>query len=455
MSVEVENMNDWRNEMKKVRHLSIVWALFLGWGVMLTLCVNPIGAEEDTHDHQNHVEKQEPDSHKIEDDHEDHERHAEHDADAEEHGDDQGGHEKHAEDDDEEGLRLTPEQRRHFEIVVRQAGPGALSNELSLPGEIVFNEDRVVHLVPRLSGIVRKVNKTVGDRVAAGEIMAVIDSRELADAKAEYMASLAREDLAGRKFKREQTLYEKKISSEQDFLNTQQALAEARIELRSAEQKLHTLGFSEKYMKSLSPEHDATITRYEIKAPFSGVVTDKHISLGESLKGDTDIFTVADLSSVWVNLTVYLKDLEAVCEGQEVNLKVAHSGLENQGKISMITPFVDEATRSATARIVIDNVDGQWRPGTFVTGHINLSEENIAVVIPRDAVQMIKGKSIVFVEEDGVFKMVPVQIGRSDRTHVEIVGGLKRGAPYVVKGAFALKTTIVTSNIGSHAGHGH
>ena len=97
---------------------------------------------------------------------------------------------------EDEGLRLTPEQRKRFGIVVQTAGPGSLRNEVSLPGEIVFNEDRVVHVTPRVAGIAREVLKTVGDRVDAGEVMAVMDSRELADAKAEYLAAKARAALA-------------------------------------------------------------------------------------------------------------------------------------------------------------------------------------------------------------------------------------------------------------------
>ena len=457
--------------MKKMRYMYMLLVLFAGV-LVLTCGVQKVWSEE--HGHEEHTEH----GNNAEKPHSDHEGHEIHETEPEENGHEEHDtktvekahaekdheekdHEEQDEQDeqdehgDEEGLRLTPEQRHHFGIVIKNAGPGILDNELSLPGEIVFNEDRVVSLVPRVSGIVRKVNKTVGDRVAAGEIMAVIDSRELADAKAEYLAAVARRDLADAGFKREKTLYNKKISSEQDFLDARQAATEVGIELRTAEQKLHALGYTEKDLTSLFSEHDTTITRYELKAPFAGVVTAKHVSLGKSLEGNVEIFTVADLSCVWVNLTVYMKDLEAVYKGQKVNLKVDHSGLQIQGEVSMIPPFVDEATRSATARIVVDNIDGRWRPGTFVTGHINVSENDAALVVPLDAVQIIENKSVVFVEHEGVFEIIPVQTGRSDRKHVEILAGLEPGAEYVAEGAFSLKATVVTSTLDSHAGHGH
>lgn len=355
----------------------------------------------------------------------------------------------------EEGLRLTPEQRRHYGIVIKEAGPGRLSSELSMPGEVVFNEDKVVHIVPRVSGIVRKVNKSVGDSVSAGEIMAVIDSRELADTKAEYLAAIARETLAVSQFNREKTLYDKKVSSEQDFLDAQEALANASIELRAAKQKLLALGCTDDDLTDLCVEQEATITRYEIKAPFDGIVTAKHVSIGESIDSDAEIFTVADLSSVWVNLTVYMKDLAFVHKGQSVNLKSDHGGVQIQGMLNMITPFVDEATRSATARIIVDNADGHWRPGTFVNGFVRLDEKEVPLVVPLKAIQVIEGRNVVFIEHEGAFEMVPVQLGQSDREHVEIVAGLQAGDAYVAEGAFGLKATVVTSNLDTHAGHGH
>jgi cobalt-zinc-cadmium efflux system membrane fusion protein len=121
----------------------------------------------------------------------------------------------------------------------------------------------------------------------------------------------------------------------------------------------------------------------------------------------------------------------------------------------MVTPFVEESTRSATARVVLDNSDGQWMPGTFVTGFISVSETDLPVVIPREAVQNIEGRNVVFVEHEGAFEMQAVALGKSDRTNVEIADGLEPGTRYVAQGSFHLKATVITSSMDSHAGHGH
>ena len=358
-------------------------------------------------------------------------------------------------EDEAQHLRLTADQRERFGIAVLPAGPGSLRNEVRLPGEIVFNEDRVVHLVPRVAGIAREVARTVGDPVKSGDVLAVIDSRELADARATYLAAKARAGLSEAAAGRERTLWEKQISSEREFLEAQQALAEARIELRLAEQNLHALGLSNAAFQELDRNNDEVITRHEITSPIDGVITQKHIALGESLSGDTHIFTIVDTDIVWVNLTVYTKDLSAVRKGQVVVLRVDHSGVQARGEVAMVTPFAEEATRSATARVVLDNSDGRWIPGTFVTGTISTALEDLPVVIPRDAVQTLEGREVVFVEHEDGFETAPVTVGRADRERIEIRSGLEPGTSYVAEGAFELKATIITRDLGSHAGHGH
>lgn len=365
------------------------------------------------------------------------------------------GHD-HDEDEEEENvLHLTPEQRKRFGIVLSTAGAGALRNEIRLAGEVSFNEDRLSHLSPRVSGVVREVRKTIGDSVEAGEVLAVIDSRELADAKSDYLAAKARASLAEKTLLRERALREQKVVSEQELLDAEQAFAEARITLRSLEQKLYALGLTEHVVAALDDKQVESITRYEICSPIAGIISSKHISLGESLEADADIFTIVDTDTVWVNLAVHTRHLASIRKGNDVLLSSDHDDLEQGGLVAMVSPFVDQATRSATARIVLDNSQSRWVPGTFATGLITTSTDELPVVIPRRAVQNIDGHDVVFVEQEDEFEMTEVLLGRSDSTFVEIKSGLPAGTPYVSEGAFELKATVVTSALDPHAGHGH
>jgi len=168
-------------------------------------------------------------------------------------------------------VALTADQIELAGIKKVPAYRGDIEVELQLTGETALNRDRLAHISPRVTGVVTKVLKTFGEEVGAGEIIAVLESRELADAKSAYLAAIERLALAQANFDREADLWKKKISSEQEYLDAKQAMAEAKIEFRSSEQKLHALGLTEEDVASLPDEPDYRITRYEIRAPFAGV----------------------------------------------------------------------------------------------------------------------------------------------------------------------------------------
>jgi cobalt-zinc-cadmium efflux system membrane fusion protein len=189
-----------------------------------------------------------------------------------------------------------------------------------LPGEVGLNEDRLAHIVPRVSGIARDIRKNLGDQVRKDEVMAELESRELADAKADYLASRERLALTQTNFIREERLWRENISAELEYLEAKQAFAETKIELRAAEQKLHALGFSEEFLKQLPTHSEMSLTRYNMVAPFDGTVIEKHITLGEMIKDDVTAYVVADLSSVWVNINVYQKDLLFIKKGLSVDI---------------------------------------------------------------------------------------------------------------------------------------
>ena len=173
--------------------------------------------------------------------------------------------------------------------------------------------------------------------------------------------------------------------------------------------------------------------------------------VGES----TDVFLIADMSDVWVDLKVHQKDLPYIRKGQRVRIVPGPGVPEAEGTISLISPILEEATRTCLARVVLPNPAGALRPGLFVTAHVAVRESNIPVLAPKDAVRRIESKPVVFVPVRQGLMPRPVTLGRSSRTHVEIVSGLRPGEKYVVKGAFALQAKIVTTGLGAHAGHGH
>jgi cobalt-zinc-cadmium efflux system membrane fusion protein len=363
-----------------------------------------------------------------------------------------GAPDEHAHED---VVRLTPEELAEFDIKVAVAGPGVLRATLEVPAEVQFNPDRLVHVRPRVPGVASEVRRKVGDRVRTGDVLAVLESRELGRAKADYLAALARERLARANYRREEKLRQKNISSERDYLQARQNHEEAVIQRKEAEHALHALGVSEAEVRALPDEPDDRLTRYELVSPQRGVVVQRHLVLGEVLEGAAAEapFVVADLSSVWVELTLYQKDLPRVRKGQKAILRFGHGVPDATGVIDYVTPSVEESTRTASARVVLANPEGHWRPGLFITGVIEVGEESVPLVVPKTAVLFLNEQQVIFVEHEDGFEPTPVTLGRSDREQVEITAGLNPGDRYAAENALTLKAQLIKGEL--DAGHSH
>lgn len=401
---------------------AVVSVLFAPWPLPVA------SSQEDTHEHDDEAE-----------------HHETHDV------NEQPPADEHAHED---ALHLNEEQLDELNIAIDEAGPSQLGIHVSLPGEVRLNEERLAHVVPKLAGIVRDVTVSLGDHVRQGEVMAVLESRELAAAKSAYMAAKEREGLAAAVYNREKELWEDEISAEQEFLEAQNTLAEARIEVRAAAQELHALGLTQEDLNVVAGQSSASWTRYRVTAPFEGTVIARHITLGEYVEVNADIFTVADLSSVWVDLNVYQKDLASVREGQEVVIEAQAALPEVTGTVDYVGPLVGEETRTALARVVLPNPEGLWKPGMFVTARATVEQQHADIAVPKTALITIEDRPHVFIQHDGEFEPVPVELGRADEATVEVLAGLEAGQPYVSQGGFHLKAELDKEAF-AHSGHAH
>jgi membrane fusion protein, heavy metal efflux system len=200
-------------------------------------------------------------------------------------------------------------------------------------------------------------------------------------------------------------------------------------------------------------ESSESLAPFELQTLIDGVIIQKHITQGEAVTRDHETFVIADLQTVWVDLSVYQRDLSRVRIGQTVRIVTGEGGPEAEGTISYVTPVVDENTRTATARIVLRNSSGTWRPGMFVIGQVMVDEQKVSLVVPRTALQTIDDASVVFVATDKGFVPRPVTLGRLGETEVELLSGLDPGERYVTRGGFTLKAELAKSSFES--GHAH
>ena len=408
--------------------------------------------EQDEHDDHDSIneESHEGHDHDIIDDHGDEDSHEGHG-----HADGPDTHEGHS----DEGFidLMRPVQAKEAGITTDIIKTGNINQQIKVTGEVIFNQDRTVHLVPRISGVVDSVYKKLGDAVKKGDVLAVINSRELTDIKSEYLSAIERIANSKINFEREESLWQKKIISERQYLESKQDYIKTRIELQSSERKLHALGFSEKYIADLPNQPHETLFQYRLTAPSDGTIIEKHMVQGELVTTESPVFIIADTSSLWVDLQIYPKNLASVKTGQKVLVSALEEDLTAEGIISFLSPVINQETRTALARVELTDKNNIWRAGVFATAIITLNQDNgnNTLVVPKSSIQTIENKPSVFlVTSEGYFP-VTVETGQSNNKHIEILSGVTAGQKYVSNGSFELKAKMVTSTLDGHAGHGH
>lgn len=339
-----------------------------------------------------------------------------------------------------EQVTLDDAQIKAAGVTLALAAPADIGVAITLPGEIRFNEDRTAHVVPKLAGVVTSVLAELGQNVRQGQVLAVIASSGLSEQRSELLSAERRLALASTTYEREHRLWQDKISAEQDYLQARQALSEAEIAVRNARQKLSAIGAGAGV--GAASAAGAQLNRLELRAPFDGVVMEKHLALGEAVKEDAAVFTISDLSNVWAEIAVPPKDLALVRVGETVVVKASAFDAQASGKITYVGSLLGEQTRTAKARVALANPDRAWRPGLFVSVDVLSGRAAAAVAVAADAIQTVDDKPVVFVKVAGGFRAQPVVAGRSDGRLTEIVKGLAAGAQYAAAGSFVLKAEL-------------
>jgi membrane fusion protein, heavy metal efflux system len=355
----------------------------------------------------------------------------------------------------ETALKLAERQIEAAGIEVAPVGEGVLSRRLRVPGTIVPSGDRIARVAVRLTGTVAELRKRLGDSVAQGEIVAVIESREVADAKSEFLATKTIHDLQHTLFARSKTLWEAKVQTENDYLRARAAAEDARIKMEVARQKLSALGLTEDEIAALPAQPVGALRRHDIRAPIAGRIAERRVDLGAPVGREgqeSELFVIVDLDVVWVELAVPSSDLGLIREGQELTVLDGVTDARSLARIIFISPLLDRDTRTARVVAALENpargnraqqVDATvWRPGAFVTAEIPVEVQRAEVVVPKTALQAINGERHVFVRTADGFETRRVRLGREDDRAAEVVSGLAAGEQIAARNSFILKAEL-------------
>jgi cobalt-zinc-cadmium efflux system membrane fusion protein len=375
-------------------------------------------------------------------------------ADHEEAEHDEGEHNKH-EHNEAAVVHLSEEAQKASGIEVMTAALEPFSAPIEATAVIELNGDRMAKISARTSGRLVKISASQGDAVRTGQALAYFDSPELGQAWAEYAKAKGRAELVRKSLQREETLFQKKISPEKDVIHARQELSEAEADLVFAQERFHLLGIEiEQFEKNQTGDRHPLIA---VTSPISGSVIERAATQGEVVSPDKPLFTVADLSALWVVIDIYEKDLGRLRAGTAVKVRTtAYPDRNFKGVISYIGDVMDEKTRTVKARVVVENANRLLKPGMFATVLIEAAggtERLIAV--PEEAVFLDGSKNYVFIQTaPEKFEMREVAVGRTLGKRLEVVHGLNKGEPVAVKGAFILKSELKKGEIVDEHGHG-
>lgn len=325
-------------------------------------------------------------------------------------------------------------------------------------GEVRLNENTAAHINPRISGVIRSVMVDIGDRVETGDVLFEIDSVDVGRALSDYEKSRALVALSRRNLEREKSLFERKIGVQPDVIAAEMEYEKYQTELRAAEQKLHVLGLSHEDIATVGGAgKNVVLGRLPTRAPFAGIVIEKHAVIGELANPDGKVMLVADLSALWVWADIYEHDLQPLLEKKEqdgpIPVEVSVHAFPDRvfkGAIDYVGAVMEERTRTVKVRATVDNSEGLLRPGMFCEVQIVLGSASNVVAIPKVALLSDDGREFVFKHlKDDYYVRREVKSGRELGDSVEVLEGAEPGEMIVADGSFLLKSDVLRSKMGA------
>ena len=331
---------------------------------------------------------------------------------------------------DKDAVTLSAQQIADAGIEVGRPTIGGIAGAIELPALIQGDPQGVQVVSATIGGRLVALNRNLGQSVGRGETLAIIESREAASLNAEVEAARARSALAQSNLRREQRLFAERVSPEQDLVAARTAATEANIAVRLAQQQLSATGGS-----------GGALNRVAIRSPIAGQVIARAATLGQTVAADGELYRVANLSRVTIAASLSPADAGRVRPGTRV--EVTSAGRRQEGRVTFVSPVLDETTKLVQVLATLDNGGGTWRVGEPVTASILLPSTNDrSIAVPSTAVQSVENKTVVFVRTPTGFKAMPVTAGRRNGDQVVITAGLNGSERIATTNSFTLKAEL-------------
>jgi cobalt-zinc-cadmium efflux system membrane fusion protein len=339
-------------------------------------------------------------------------------------------------------VTLTPDMAQRAGITTLAATAGTAATQLRIPGVVQPNAYRDLAVTSLVSGRVTQVHAELGARVSAQDPLATVYSPELAEAQTAFIAARAEQLVHQQRQTRTQRLTAIGAATREELEMHEADRARIDAEVEIARSRLALLGISEERTQRLTGPQDV-VTTMPVPAPFAGVVTRRAVNVGQNIDPSTPLFTIVDLSAVWVIGDLFERDFARVRVGSPATITSgAYPGVALRGRVSYIDPQVQQETRTAKLRIEVPNAGGQLRLGMSVDVQVHEAAERRGVFVAKAALQVVGSDSVVYVADrtrPGRFVERKVEVGHSSGDRVFIVAGLQAGDDIVTDGVFFVR----------------
>jgi cobalt-zinc-cadmium efflux system membrane fusion protein len=313
-------------------------------------------------------------------------------------------------------------------------------------GKVLANENRLAHLSARVPGRIVAVYADLGNPVKEGNRLLLLDSPAFGEAQLEYRKAKTMLGVTQKALERAKALVERGAIGAGEYQRREADYENARADLHEAEEKLHLLGMTEGEIERLAAKTlpHAEVAQVSLRAPFAGEVIERSATIGEVIDPNKILFTVADLSTVWVRADFPERQAGRLRAGLSIEVRVvAYPEEVFRGVITYVGAVIDPTTRTVTARADVSNPDRRLRPEMFADVTLVTDEQSV-LTIPREAVQQVGNRLVTFVARDERrFEAREVTIGESSDDYVQVKAGLAEGDEVVTQGSYALKSELL------------
>ncbi len=356
-----------------------------------------------------------------------------------------------------QGLKVrleSPESAVKAGIITNVLSRGETMPGLTVLSRVIYNQNRFAHITSLASGIVQKVLVDVGAFVPEGEVLVEIASPDVARIKAEYLTTLTNKKLKELIFEREERLFNKKATSQHKFQKARAEYEIARNNTNTTRQQLLNFGLSEDEIQDIEDTQTST-SILPIRSSFSGTIVERHAVAGEFVKPGNVIFSLVDLSTMWLELSIPENHLSFFKVGDKIEASFKEYGIKKmQGLITWLASNIDEESRMLKGRAVVNNTDSFLKHGMFGEVQLLSQSYNKKFNVPVKSVQRLEGRDFVFVKLSvDLFEARRVETGESDKEKIEVLQGLSTLDELVVDGSFTLKSEFLKSRFGEGCTH--